>query len=238
MLALLAQGNQFAVAHGRVDRLQGGQARQFFIGIRRQATFGFGHAFGVTWGDLLFAGVDAWCELVALRLQRAFVIQHGLLAFIVSAENGGVIERQAIQAHARVGAGVQEAAAERGSRTSIVAISVLTSMDADALASIGVTSPIEEEVARLASLAVGAGSDGIVCSPQEAAQMRALLGPDALIVTPGVRPAGSAVGDQNRIATPAAALKAGASKLVIGRPITGAEDPVAAFEEIVAELCE
>ena len=68
--------------------------------------------------------------------------------------------------------------------------------------------------------------------------MRALLGPDALIVTPGVRPAGSAVGDQKRIATPAAAIKAGASKLVIGRPITGAEDPVAAFEEIVAELCE
>ena len=135
--------------------------------------------------------------------------------------------------------GVEEASQIAGTeRCKLVAISVLTSMDAEALASIGVTSPIEEEVARLASLAVGAGSDGIVCSPQEAAQMRALLGPDALIVTPGVRPAGSAVGDQKRIATPAAAIQAGASKLVIGRPITGAEDPVAAFEEIVAELCE
>ncbi len=135
-------------------------------------------------------------------------------------------------------AGAQEAAAERGgNRTRLVAISVLTSMDAEALASIGVDAPVAEEVARLASLAVGAGADGIVCSPQEAADMRALLGPDAMIVTPGVRPAGADVGDQKRIATPAAAIAAGASKLVIGRPITHAEDPVAAFDEIVAELC-
>ncbi len=133
--------------------------------------------------------------------------------------------------------GVEEAAQERdGERTRLVAITVLTSMDADALASIGVTDTIAHEVVRLAQLAVGAGSDGIVCSPQEAAQMRALLGPDALIVTPGVRPAGADVGDQKRIATPAAAIAAGASKLVIGRPITGAEDPVAAFEAIVDEL--
>ena len=134
-------------------------------------------------------------------------------------------------------AGAEEAAAERGGeRTKLVAISVLTSMDAEALASIGVESPIAEEVARLASLAVGAGSDGIVCSPQEAAEMRALLGPDALIVCPGVRPAGSAVGDQKRVATPAATIAAGASKLVVGRPITHADDPAAAFEAIVAEL--
>lgn len=134
-------------------------------------------------------------------------------------------------------AGAEEAAAERGGeRTKLVAISVLTSMDQEALASIGVEAPVAEEVARLASLAVGAGADGIVCSPQEAADMRALLGPDAMIVTPGVRPAGADVGDQKRIATPAAAIAAGASKLVIGRPITHAEDPVAAFEAIVDEL--
>lgn len=134
-------------------------------------------------------------------------------------------------------AGVEEAAAERGGeRTRLVAISVLTSMDADALASIGVTDELSSEVARLASLAVGAGSDGIVCSPQEAADMRALLGPDALIVCPGVRPAGAELGDQKRVSTPAAAIAAGASKLVIGRPITHAADPVAAFEAIVEEL--
>ena len=134
-------------------------------------------------------------------------------------------------------AGVEEAAKERGGdRTRLVAISVLTSMDAEALASIGVTDTVADEVARLATLAVNAGSDGIVCSPQEAAQMRALLGPEALIVCPGVRPAGADVGDQKRIATPAAAIAAGASKLVVGRPITAAEDPAAAFEGIVAEL--
>ena len=136
-------------------------------------------------------------------------------------------------------AGAEEAAAERGGeRTRLVAISVLTSMDAEALASIGVERPVAEEVSTLASLAVEAGADGIVCSPQEAADMRALLGPDALIVCPGVRPAGADVGDQKRIATPAAAIAAGASKLVIGRPITAATDPAAAFESIVQELVE
>lgn len=77
----------------------------------------------------------------------------------------------------------------------------------------------------------------MVCSPQEAHELRELLGPDALVVTPGVRPAGSAVGDQKRIATPASAIASGASKLVVGRPITQAEDPAAAFEAIISELC-
>lgn len=133
--------------------------------------------------------------------------------------------------------GAEEAAAERGGeRTRLVAISVLTSMDKAALSSIGVEAEVADEVSRLASLAYGAGSDGIVCSPQEASAMRALLGPDALIVTPGVRPAGAALGDQKRVATPKAAIEAGASKLVIGRPITAADDPVAAFDAVCAEL--
>ena len=135
--------------------------------------------------------------------------------------------------------GVEEASQIAGTeRCKLVAISVLTSMDAEALASIGVTSPIEEEVARLASLAVGAGSDGIVCSPQEAAQMRALVGPDALIVTPGIRPAGADVGDQKRVMTPAAAKEIGSDYIVVGRPITAAADPVAAYERCVAEFCD
>lgn len=134
-------------------------------------------------------------------------------------------------------AGLEEAAAERdGRRTKLIAISVLTSMDEQALASIGVERAVADEVRTLASLAVGAGADGIVCSPQEAASMRALLGPDALIVCPGVRPAGADVGDQKRVSTPSAALAAGASKLVIGRPITGAADPAQAFDDIVAEI--
>lgn len=133
--------------------------------------------------------------------------------------------------------GTDEAAAERdGERTKLIAISVLTSMDQEALSSIGITLPVADEVSQLAQLAVGAGADGIVCSPQEAKAMRALLGPEAIIVTPGVRPAGSDVGDQKRISTPSAAIAAGASKLVIGRPITKAADPAQAFESIVQEL--
>ncbi len=136
-------------------------------------------------------------------------------------------------------AGVERAASSErrgGSRTQLIAISVLTSMDQEALESIGVASSVADEVSRLATLAVGAGSDGLVCSPQEAASMRALLGEDAIIVTPGIRPAGADLGDQRRVSTPAAAIAAGASKLVVGRPITKAADPVQAFEDIVAEL--
>lgn len=142
----------------------------------------------------------------------------------------------AMVAAAREGA---EAAAEATGRerTKLVAISVLTSMDQSSLSEIGIERPLDEEVSRLASLACGAGADGIVCSPQEAARMRELLGPEALIVTPGVRPAGADVGDQKRIATPAAAISAGASKLVVGRPITQADNPAAAFSAIEAEIC-
>ncbi len=120
--------------------------------------------------------------------------------------------------------GVEQAAAETGGeRARLVAITVLTSMDEQALAEVGITCPIPDEAARLAGLARANGIDGIVCSPREAAAMRQLLGEDALIVTPGVRPAGAALGDQSRVATPAAAIASGASHLVIGRPITGAD---------------
>ena len=132
--------------------------------------------------------------------------------------------------------GVEEATAELGFRPQVIAVTVLTSMDQAALDEIGVERPVADEAAALASLAREAGIDGVVCSPQEAAGMRALLGPEALVVTPGVRPAGSAAGDQSRVATPAQAVAAGASHIVVGRPITGADDPVAAFETIVAEI--
>lgn len=132
--------------------------------------------------------------------------------------------------------GVEGAAAGSANRPRVIAVTVLTSMDPVALASVGVTGEVADEVSRLASLASASGLDGVVCSPHEAAVMRALLGPDALVVTPGVRPRGAAVGDQSRVATPSEAIAAGASHIVVGRPITGADDPVAAFEAIVAEL--
>ncbi len=130
------------------------------------------------------------------------------------------------------------AAAGDGERAKVIAVTVLTSMDQQALDSIGVDAPVADEADRLARLARDNGIDGVVCSPQEATRMRELLGEDALIVTPGVRPAGAALGDQSRVATPAAALAGGASHIVVGRPITSADDPVAAFEAIVAELVE
>lgn len=132
--------------------------------------------------------------------------------------------------------GAQAADEAYGHKPYVIAITVLTSMDEEELAKVGVTRPIPEQAAALAKLAVDNGLDGIVCSPKEAAEMRALLGPDALIVTPGVRPAGADLGDQSRVATPAAAIAAGASHIVVGRPITQAADPVAALEAIVAEI--
>lgn len=130
------------------------------------------------------------------------------------------------------------AAAGDGERAKVIAVTVLTSMDQQALDSIGVDAPVADEADRLARLARDNGIDGVVCSPQEATRMRELLGEDALIVTPGVRPAGAALGDQSRVATPAAAIAGGASHIVVGRPITSADDPIAAFEAIVAELVE
>lgn len=118
----------------------------------------------------------------------------------------------------------------------VCGITVLTSMDEEQLCSIGITDGTSTQVARLAALAKEAQLDGIVCSPQEAGDMRKLLGGDAVIVTPGVRPEGTALGDQSRVATPQEAFDAGASYLVIGRPITRADAPVKAFDAIAESL--
>lgn len=130
----------------------------------------------------------------------------------------------------------QEAVSESGKDVISLAITVLTSMDEETLAQTGVNRPIVEQVKALAGCARTAGLSGVVASPQEAAMLRGLLGPDAFIVTPGVRPVGADKGDQSRIATPKQAFDNGASHIVVGRPITKAADPVAAFDAIAAEL--
>lgn len=149
-----------------------------------------------------------------------------------------------ITVHASGGADMIKAALEglRADEThrvpDLICITVLTSMNDQVLSSIGILGSMDDQVKRLAQLALNAGAQGIVCSPHEASGMRELLGPEALIVTPGVRPKGSDTHDQSRVMTPAEAVKSGASHLVVGRPITQADDPVSAFRAIVKELEE
>jgi len=130
---------------------------------------------------------------------------------------------------------MEDAKAAAPAGTKVVAVTLLTSLDHDDLSSIGVTGEAAGQVERLADLARAAGLDGIVCSGNEVAAAHALW-KDGFFVIPGIRPADSATGDQKRIMTPRLALDAGASILVIGRPITAAEDPAAALRAIAATL--
>ena len=159
--------------------------------------------------------------------------QLGVSLFTVHASGGMEMMQRAVES-------VSEVAEREGMpRAKVLAVSVLTSMDANTLAQIGVNSSPEESVRRLVKLAAQAGVDGVVASPQEARDIRATVNkPDFLIVTPGIRPAtnDAVADDQRRVATPAAALRAGASYLVVGRPITAAANPVAAAREIAAEM--
>jgi orotidine-5'-phosphate decarboxylase len=129
-----------------------------------------------------------------------------------------------------------EAAREKGPGPQILAVTVLTSMDDQDLNETGVQGLVEDQVVWLASLAIDAGCAGVISSPREVRALRAKLGSDFLVVTPGVRPAGAAHGDQARVATPAEAIAAGATHIVVGRPITGAANPAAEAEKILHGL--
>ncbi len=118
----------------------------------------------------------------------------------------------------------------------VLAVTVLTSLDDAALEALQMPGTAAERVRAWAGLAHGAGCGGLVCSPHELAAMRAAHGPDFVLLSPGIRPAGGAVGDQKRVATPRSAVEAGATYLVVGRPITEAPDPLAAAEGILAEM--
>ena len=140
--------------------------------------------------------------------------------------------------HAAGGPAMLEAAAAARvpSGPRLLAVTVLTSMSSQQLSATGITDSPAVQVLRLARLAAAAGIDGVVCSPEETRQLRHELPPGTLLVVPGIRPAGSEPGDQSRIATPAEAIAAGASMLVIGRPITSAPDPGRALRAILAEI--
>ncbi|MGC2196441.1 MAG: orotidine-5'-phosphate decarboxylase [Terriglobales bacterium] len=149
----------------------------------------------------------------------------GVSMLTVHAAGGGTMMRAAVDA-------------ARNTRASplILAVTVLTSLDSRDLEHAGVRGTVVDQVSRLAALAIASGCHGVVASAQEAATLRAELGDDFLIVTPGVRPPGRDHGDQARVVTPAEAIASGASYIVVGRPITEASDPAAEAREILAQI--
>jgi orotidine-5'-phosphate decarboxylase len=142
--------------------------------------------------------------------------------------------------HAGGGPAMMAAAAEAAAALSgsprLLAVTVLTSMDVNELTAVGIASSPAEQVIRLATLAKRAGIDGMVCSAEEISPLRTELGNETMLVIPGIRPSGSDIGDQKRIATPGIAIERGASMLVVGRPITRAADPAEAAESILEEI--
>jgi orotidine-5'-phosphate decarboxylase len=156
----------------------------------------------------------------------------GVSLFTIHASGGSEMMRRAVDS-------VSESGEKGGVRPAVLAISVLTSIDATILSEIGVSFTPAESVLRLVQLAEAAGVDGVVASPQEIETIRRTVSrPEFLIVTPGIRPSTNEPQreDQKRVATPAAAIAAGASYLVVGRPVTGAPDPFGAAQAIVTEM--
>ncbi|MEP6974799.1 MAG: orotidine-5'-phosphate decarboxylase [Spartobacteria bacterium] len=152
-------------------------------------------------------------------------------------ESAGSLGVEMLTLHLAGGRAMAEAAvAAAGPELLLLGVTVLTSSDEGTLRETGVATAMEEHVLRLADLGVAAGVGGVVASPREIAPLRNAHGSQIKIVTPGIRPHGAAAGDQKRTLTPAEALQAGADFLVIGRPITAAEDPRAALEQIVADV--
>lgn len=129
-----------------------------------------------------------------------------------------------------------EAARESNPAMKVVAVTVLTSMDVNDLHEVGVPGELEEQVVQVASLAIKAGCHGVVSSARELKALRGRLGSNFLVVTPGVRPAGAAMGDQARVVTPREAIVAGSTHIVIGRPITGSSNPSQEAEKIIREI--
>jgi orotidine-5'-phosphate decarboxylase len=173
------------------------------------------------------SGVDVFLDLKL----------HDIPATVAGAARAVARLRPALlTVHAAAGEAAIRAAAEAAPDTKIVAVTVLTSLSDADLDRIGLAGPVGDAVLRLAVLAVAAGARGLVCSPQEVAAVRAEVGSQITLITPGVRPAGSDAHDQARTATPEDALRAGADLLVIGRPVTDAADPGAAAAALAASL--
>ena len=220
-----------AEAEGMEDRLRGLVTRfkvgsQLFTAVGPAAVETIHKRGAEVFLDLKFHDIPNTVAAAAREAARL-----GVLMFNVHASGGRAMMSAAAE-------GAAGAAKELGVRRPItLAVTVLTSLDRGALSrELGVAASVEGHVLHLARMAAEAGLDGCVASPNEIASLRTNRGRDWVIVTPGVRPAGAAAGDQSRIATPRAAARAGAHYLVVGRPITAAVDPAAAAAAILQEM--
>jgi orotidine-5'-phosphate decarboxylase len=208
----------------------------------------------------LVRGVAPHCGLVKLGLE--FFLRHGPEGFAAAVQGNPVfldlklhdipntvagavrsllpLGAAMLTIHAGGGAKMIEAAAKAAGagsqRPKILAVTVLTSLDEAALADMGVAGGTGAQVLRLARIALENGADGLVCSPHEIARLRDAFGATPILVVPGIRPAGAALGDQARVMTPEEAVQAGADYIVVGRPITEAVDPGAAAALIAASI--
>ena len=190
--------------------------------------------------ELAFAGGLAYAPKLVEAGKRVFLD--------LKLHDIGNTVAQGVRSVARLGAAfltvhaypqtMQAAIQARGGGLRILAVTVLTSYNDDDLKAAGYAAGVRELAAKRAAQARDLGVDGLVCSPEETANLRAIVGNKLALVTPGIRPAGAEVGDQKRVATPAAAIAAGADYLVVGRPIIAAADPKAAAEAIVADIAQ
>ncbi len=193
-------------------------------------------------GKQLFThyGPEAVHELKA-RGKRVFLDMkfHDIPNTVAQAiRSSALIGADLINVHASGGPAMLSAAAEamREAGKTVIAVTVLTSMDQSQLEALGITATPAEQVVRLAGLTQSAGLPGVVCSALELPMLREKFGPDFLTVVPGIRPAGADAGDQKRIMTPAQAAQAGADFIVVGRPILAAPEPSEAAQKILEEL--
>jgi orotidine-5'-phosphate decarboxylase len=209
-------------AFALVDRLEGA-VRWFKVGLE----------LFIAEGNYLLAELERRGFSIFLDL-KLHDIPHTVGSAVRAASRLGV---NMLTVHAAGGPEMLAAAVEAADPgLALLAVTVLTSMDGAQLEATGVHGSAAAQVERLATMALAYGVRGVVCSPVEVAHLRRQLGTEPLLVIPGIRPEGSALGDQRRIATPAAAMVAGASYLVVGRPITRAANPGAAARAILAEM--
>lgn len=208
-----------------------GQSVWIKLGLEALSAFGLGLVGRVRDGGFkVFADVKLHDIPNTVGAASRVVARSGAGLFNVHCAGG-----KAMCAAAREGS-AEEAARLGIGRPLVIGVTVLTSLGAEDVAAVGYAGSPAEAALRLASLGKDAGLDGVVCSPQEAAAVKAACGGGFLAVCPGIRPAGAEMGDQKRIATPRGAVDAGADFLVVGRPITGAPDPAAACAAILEDL--